>query len=348
MKITKTLVNLVFSLIVLSVIPLRAQPAAATAEQRVQNFQQNIEQQAPLLNLRAGTNAPETYVNENADIGEQHILKVIPNPTRWEVVADSRFFYTDNATLSQLTANNPLTSSSVFVNTISAAYAPTPYKFGDGRFAPTAGYRAQWYNYEGKNLPGGTSVSSLDFNAQTAFIGGKYLMPNNWQLFGEFDYTRIVQQPEYSLEFYHEYVPSFGVQRLVQISQNSLISISLMTDYHFSWVPNPPTPSQDHMDDTLSLAYSWQPIPKIVVQPYYRFTYSRYRFDSAGNNSARNDLLNSFGFSVSYYFTPWLSLQAFDNYDYRSSDDNSLAFAGFNLGYRAFNLGVDLTATFRF
>jgi hypothetical protein len=346
MKTIRTIAILLLSFIVLSAVSLRAQPTASTAVQQIQNVQQSIEQQVPLLNLRAGTNAPETYTNENADIGEQHILKVIPNPTRWEIDVDSRFFYTDNSTLSQLTAANPLTSSSVFVNTISAAYAPTPYKLGDGRFAPTAGYRVQWYNYEGKNLPGGTPVSSLDFNAQTAYVGAKYLMPNNWQYFCEFDFTRIVQQPEYSIEFYHEYVPLVGIQRLVQVSQNSLISASLVADYHFGTVNQLFTApdSQDRMDDMLSLAYSWQPIPKIVVQPYYRLTYSRYRFNTA-HTAARNDLLNSFGFSVAYYFTPWLSLQAFDNYDAKTSDDNSF---GANQGYRAFDLGLDLTATFRF
>ncbi|HUZ06555.1 MAG TPA: hypothetical protein VMV89_03615, partial [Candidatus Paceibacterota bacterium] len=88
------------------------------------------------------------------------------------------------------------------------------------------------------------------------------------------------------------------------------------------------------------------PVPKVVVQPYYRLTYTRYHFDSAGNNSGRNDVLNSFGFSVAYYFTPGLSLQAFDTYDAKSSGDNSVP--GFNPGYRAFDLGMELTATFRF
>ena len=346
MKMIRTFATLSLSFIVLSAVTLRAQPSAPTAVQQLQNFQQNTEQQQPMVGLRAGGNAPETYTNENADIGEQHILRVIPRPTMWEVVVDSRVFYTDNATLSQRTAANPLTSSSVFVNTVSAAYAPTPFRFGDGRLAPTIGISDQWWNYDGPHLPGGKPVSSIDFNAQTAFVGAKYLMPDNWQLFANFDYTRIVQQPDYSIEFYHEFVPSAGVQRLFQISQNSLISASLQTDYHFGSVIQPFTASdsQDHWDGTFSLAYSWQPVPKVVVQPYYRFTYASYRFDTA-HNSGRTDLLNTFGFSVSYYFTRWLSLQAFDNFDANSSNDNSV---GVNQGYRAFDFGLDLTATFRF
>ncbi|HEX3889852.1 MAG TPA: hypothetical protein VHX90_03285 [Verrucomicrobiae bacterium] len=341
MKMTKILKASSLSLIVLYAISLRAQPSAPTAVQQLQNFQQNTEQQQPIIGLRAGGNAPETYTNENTDIGEQHILRVIPRPTMWEVVLDSRAFYTDNSTLSQRTANNPLTSSSVFVNTVSAAFAPTPYRLGVGRFAPTIGISDQWWNYEGGPTPAGP-VSKNDFNAQTAFVGAKYLLPENWMLFGNFNYTRIVQQPYYSVEFYHEFVPSAGVQKLFQISQNSLVSASLQTDYHFGSVIQPftATDSQDHWDGTFSIAYSWQPAPKVVVQPYYSLTYAYYKFDTAGHN----EILNTFGFSVAYYFTRWLSLQAFDNYDFKSSDDTT----GSNQGYRAFDFGLDLTATFRF
>jgi hypothetical protein len=350
MKMTKIVKVSSLSLIVLSAATLRAQPTAPTAVQQIQNFQQNMEQQRPMVDLRAGGNAPETYTNENSDIGEQHILRVIPRPTMWEAVVDSRYFFTDNATLSQRTASNPLTSASVFVNTVSFAYAPTPYKLGDGRFAPTVGFSAQWYNYEGATIPGGAPVSSIDFNAQTVFLGAKYLLPNNWQLFGSFDYTRIVNQPVYSFEFYHEFVPNAGVQRLFQVSQNSLFSASLQTEYHFGWAPGfalngqPTTDGQDRWDDILSLAYSWQPAPKVVVQPYYRLTYTYYQFDTA-HNTGRNDVLNSFGLSASYYFKPWLALQAFANYDVKSSDDNSV---GVNQGYHAYDVGLDLTATFRF
>jgi hypothetical protein len=344
MKIPKKHIGLVSACIVLSAVSARAQSSAATAVQQIQSFQQNTVQQNPMLDLKAGGNAPETYTNENSDIGQQHILRVIPKPTRWEVIADSRYYFTDNATLSQ----NPV-SSSVFVNTVSAAYAPTAYKLGYGRFAPKLGYRVQWWNYEGATLPGGIPISSTDFNAQTAFLGGSYLLPGNWQFFTEFDYTRIVQQPDYSLEFYHEYVPSGGIQKLIQVSQNSLISASLETDYHFGWVNNPPSESQNRWDDTLSLAFQWQPVPKVVVQPYYNLTYTYYRLDTAGNASGRNDILNDTGLSVAYYFTTWLSLQAFANYDIKSSDDKSIqAATGFNPGYRAYSVGLDLTVKFRF
>jgi hypothetical protein len=342
MKMIKSPAVFLLSYAFLSLVSANAQIKTSTAVQQSQDLQQNIEQQKPLLDLRAGTKAPETYTNEDSDIGAQHILRVIPRPTKWEVGADSRYYYTDNAQLAQ---NGPLISSSVFVNTISAAYAPTPYKVGDGRFAPSAGYRMMWVNYEG-GLP-----SVNDFNSQTAFVGAKYMMADNWTVFGEFDYIRIVQQPDYNKEFYHDFAPTLGVQKLFQPNQNSLVSVSLLTDYNFAWAPTvypdltTHNDGQDRMDETLNLAYSWQPTAFFVVQPYYRLTYTYYRFTTAHTKS-RDDVLNTFGLSASYYFTQWLSLQAFANYDVKSSDDNSVP--GYNPGYRAYDVGLDLTATFRF
>jgi len=82
-------------------------------------------------------------------------------------------------------------------------------------------------------------------------------------------------------------------------------------------------------------------VPKLVVQPYYRFQYSYYQHNTL-LNGVRNDYLNSVGISAAYYFTPWLSLQTFANYNARESDDAFVA------KYRAYNIGLDLTAVFRF
>ena len=74
---------------------------------------------------------------------------------------DSQYLYTDNAMLTR----RPVRSSTELVNTIRAAFAPTPYKMGNGRFAPSIGYLSQWYDYG----LGGDDLSVMDFNVQTAF-----------------------------------------------------------------------------------------------------------------------------------------------------------------------------------
>jgi len=314
-----------------AVASLCAQPAP-TAIQQQENFQQNTAQQQPMLGLKAGTNAPEIYPGEDADVGPQHILKLIPRRTYFEVKADSEYFYTDNALLSQ----HPTISSTLFVNTISAAFAPTPYKLGYGRSAPSAGVISQWYNYG----LGGHDLSAMDFNVQTFFVGEKYLLPNNWIIFGEFDYDRFLNQNNYN-EFYHDFTPIVGVQRLAKLRDNMVLAVSLKTDYHASWTSGIASDSEDRMDNALSVSLSYQVIPQLVVQPYYRFQYTYYRFDTA-HASDRNDYLNSFGLSVAYYFTPNLSLRVFANDDLRETDD-ALA-----PEYRAYSVGADLAYSIRF
>ena len=333
MKMTKTLAALSLSFIVLSTVSLRAQNAG-TAVQQMQTIQKNMEQQQPLVSLKAGTNAPEIYSGENEDIGPQHILRIMPRRNLFEVSVDTEYLYTDNALLS----TKPITAASVWVNTITAAFAPTPFKWGPGRFAPSAGFYSQWYNYWKANS--GPSLGNIDFNVQDLYLRAAYLFPNNWQVFGQFDYDRLVSQHNYN-EFYHEFVPKFGVQYLYQVKDNMLVSAVLATEYHATWQSNTPNDAQDHLDEGLNLSLSYQITPKFVAQPYYRLQYSYYQFNAA-HNADRNDLLNSVGLSLGYYFTPSFSLRTFVNYDARITDDNGTP------SYRDYSVGLDLTYTFRF
>jgi hypothetical protein len=339
MKMYKKLVGLSLACTGLLAVSLQAQPNAPTAVQQMQNFQRNMEQQQPLAALRAGTNAPEIYPGENSDIGPQQILRLVPRRTHFEIKADSQYLYTDNA---QLTQNNP-TPATEFVNSISAAFAPTAYKLGSGRFAPEVGYLSQWFNYG----LGNHDLSVMDFNVQTVFAGAKYLLPNNWEFFGEFDYTRLLSQQNYD-EFYHDFTPTLGVQRLFPIGDKGVVSATLQTDYHDSWTVNPPNNSQDRMDDTFSLSLSYQLASHLAVQPYYRFQYTYYRFDSL-HNSGRDDFLNSVGLIVAYNFRliPGMALRGFVNYDVKNSDDISPALGGAQR-YHDYNIGADLSYTIRF
>ncbi len=198
MKIKGALAFLTLILTCLPVVLLRAQP---TADQQLQNTQQ-IQQQNSLSALIPGTNAPELYPGENSDIGPQRILKLTPRPTPWELYFDSQVFYTNNATFSA----DPKTGSGVLVNTVQVTYSPGPYKLGSNAFAPSAGIASQWYNY------GRKSLRPLSFDAQTAFLNGKYNLGAHWQIFGGVNYTRLLK-PNYE-ESYREYLPNLGVQRL--------------------------------------------------------------------------------------------------------------------------------------
>ena len=339
MKMYKKLVGLSLACMGLLAVSSQAQPSAATSVQQMQNFQQNMTQQKPLLSLRTGTNAPETYPGEDKEVGPQHILRLLPLHTLFEVDVDSQYLYTDNAMLTR----RPVRSSTELVNTIRAAISPTPYKMGNGRFAPSIGYLSQWYDYG----LGGDDLSAMDFNVQTAFASAKYLFPNDWSVFGEFDYTRLSSQ-QLIKHFYSDYTPIVGVQRLIQVGNRGLISASLQADYHDSWTINSPNNSQDRADGIFSLAFGYQFTPHFMVQPSYRFQYTYYQHATSttpGINgpSGRNDYLNSFGITAAYYFTPNLSLRVFANDDIKMVDHDKLA-----PQYHDYNFGVDLSYSIRF
>ena len=73
MKLNRISVSLVVALA--GVLSLRAQPAAV---QQLQNNQIQRELQTPTTGLAVGTNAPELFPGENADVGPQRILRLNP------------------------------------------------------------------------------------------------------------------------------------------------------------------------------------------------------------------------------------------------------------------------------
>ncbi|HEY3762351.1 MAG TPA: hypothetical protein VGN23_11450 [Verrucomicrobiae bacterium] len=325
-------------------LSLYAQPSAPMATQEQQNFQQNMEVQKPEISLHPGTNAPEIYEGENSDIGEQHMLRIIPRRTHFLVSLDSQYLYTDNALLSQ----HPYVSSTEFVNTLVAAFAPVAYRVGPGRLAPQFGYMGQWYDYglggNSKLADGVTPISTIDFNVQSVFAGAKYYFPNNWIAFGQANYNWFFSQDNLGNGpmFYQEFVPGAGIEHLTQVGDDAVFVAAASGDWHQSWQINHPRNQQNRADGLVSLSFAWQVMPKLIVQPYYRFQYSYYPMDSS-TGPVRDDFLNSFGVSTAWFFTPDLSLRVF-------IDDNAMQIEGDNNApeYHSWNTGVDLSYNFRF
>jgi hypothetical protein len=324
---------------VLMAWPLRAQPSAATASQQQQNFRDRNALRQPLTSLKSGTNAPEMYAGENEDVGPQHVLRLMPRRTWLMARVDSQYLYSDNLLLTQ----NNTTPGTEFVNTIQVALAPTAWRLGPGQFSPQVGYLSQWFNYGlggPANATGGGPVNNADFNVQTVYASAKYQFPDNWTAFAEFDYNRFLSQSQDYGEFYHEFVPSAGVQRLLQVTGNSLIAVSLAGDYHNTWSFNPPNNSQDRFDGIAAVSFVWQVTPRVVVQPYYQFQYTCYHRNDPKDNNA---WLNTFGASASYFFTPNLSLRVFASDAINETDYTSMV-----QEYHAYSFGVDLSYTLRF
>jgi hypothetical protein len=328
----------VFWLVAVGFTVARAQPVSV---QQFQNTQQAQQLQAPPSGFNNATNAPELYQGEDADTGPQRILRLTPRPDYFNATLDSQIFYSDNANFASGSAK---IGSSVFVNTIQAAFAPPDIKLGPGKFTATAGFVSQWYNY------GSQRMSSLDFNAQTAFIGGRYTL-GNWQFGLGGNYTRLVNQSDYSDQTYSEWLPAFTVQRIFQVNDKLLFVVGDQVDYHFSSVPRgtgtmigtnkPSGEINNRLDNAVSLTVSWQLTRHLNLQPYYRFQFSNYRYNTA-QTSDRNDYLNSFGVTLAYYINKNLSLRTFFNYNIKQSDD------AFTPDYHEYNGGVGANVNFSF
>ncbi len=183
----------------------------------------------PLPNLRPGTNAPELYPGENADVGPQRILRQNPRATYFEVLLDSQFYFSDNPAYSSSIHG---IQSFVFVNTVQAAFTPPPITLGSGKLAFDAGYASQWYNYNNRALV------SLDFDAQTAFAGLRY-SSGKWLAVFNFNYTRLLSQnDDYYSQLYQEFLPTFALQRFFVINDKMLLDIGDQVDYHVTEVPS--------------------------------------------------------------------------------------------------------------
>jgi hypothetical protein len=297
---------------------LRAQPSASERFDRTQRELPMA--RPPLLNLSTNTEAPELYPGENADVGPQRILRLQPRKTRFEIAADSQYFYTDNAFLS----DDNKQGTTLFVNTIQAAFAPEPYAMGSGRFAPMLGFRHQWFNYDLDAHDNQLNV--LDFAAQTAFLNGRY-QTGKWQWYGGFDFTRLLEQDNYG-EVYREYVPTIAIQRFFPINDNFIIIAGGQFSYHFTDTQTngaAGTDVNDRYDATFSLSLNYQVVPRLILQPFYRFQYTHFPefSDGVSGISERDDLMHTAGLTVAYYFRSNIAMRLFVSYELKDSDYTS-------------------------
>ena len=311
-------------------LSLHAQPAAI---EQLQNNQLTRQLQALPTGFGAGTNAPELYPGENVDVGPQRILRLRPRHHYFDVLLDSQAFYSDNANYAQ--QPNAI-SSWVFVNTVQAAVTPPVIELGPGKVASAVGLASQWYNY------GDNRLESLDFNAQTLFLSGKYTL-GNWEIGAGISLTRLVNQENYN-ETYREFMPNFGVQRILPLNDRMFFTVGDLVDYRLTEVPSvlgSRSDLNDRFDDVASASFTWLPTRHLVVQPYSRFQFSDYQHDVAGT-SGRDDYLQSVGLTAAYYFTPKISLRAFYNYNRRQSGDP------YTPGYLEMNGGLGATLEIKF
>jgi hypothetical protein len=311
---------------------------APGAINQVDAAEQRRQMEESIKVLTDGDTAPELYSAASCDGGPQTVLIIKPRRTHFEAQADVQYFHTDNMFLLEDTRQ----SVEALLSTVQLALAPTPYGLGDGLFSPRIGYRHQWFNYglDGAKLDDSSlKLSDFDFNAQTAFIDGRWLR-NNWMIQGGFDFIRLMDSSDYD-DFHLEYVPRWGVQRLFPLSNSSTLSVGYEGDYRFTDATALPffLPSDlmDRTDHALFAAWTLAVCRQAVVQPFYRFKYTRFT-----EGDSREDYLNTVGLGLYGQVTRNISLRAFVNYETRDSSESTTP------EYHQFNAGGGVNLTVRF
>jgi hypothetical protein len=298
--------------------------------------QRRMAEQSARVGYHASESAPELFPGESSDVGPQSVLKIKARKTWFEAQADVQYFYTDNMFLTEHNKQE----TGVLVSTAQFALAPTPYELGQGRFSPRLGYRHQWYDFglDGQRFDSSTiRLNQFDFNAQTIFTDGQWAH-ENWISEVGFDFTRLLSTADYD-EFYKEYVPRWGIQRLFPLDDKTVISLGYEGDYRFSEGDTVfDKDFNDRTDHAFFAGCTRTLCRQAVIQPYYRFKYTHFT-----SGVDRQDYLHSFGVALYCFFTPQISVRAFVGYDLKSSDGrNSVS------DYDRLDAGGGVNLTIRF
>lgn len=306
----------------------------------------------------AGQAGSELYAGESDDVGPQVTLSAKPAGVHIEVSGDTQYYHTSNMFLSEDSPNPNVREqgSDVLLATVDLAVAPDQTVLGEGEFQPRLGYRQQWYSFSRKNdalfLPPGTS-RSLDFYAQTLFMEARYRYHRQWLFAGGVDWTELSMTHGNS-NFYSEVVPRWSVQRLFTLDETKLIVAGYQGAYHATTADSQssfdPSDLNDRIDQSLFVNYTQSITPKLFVQPYYQYKYTRYMHYFVNfSEASRHDNLHTVGATLSYYFIPEISVRAFASYELNdSSAQENPFFPGLIYDYKKLDAGIGLNLKYRF
>ncbi len=282
-----------------------------------------------------GQTAPELYPGESADVGPQYLLlqqRPAERRTWWEGAVDVQYFYTSNMFLTE----KGNTDTGLLISTAYAAFAPPPIALWGGELSFRAGYRHQRYMYGLDDTS--NQLNNFDFDVGTVFLSARYKFREDWSAFLGVEYNRLLAHEDGWHEFYTELLPVWGLERQIPINDHHAVSLAYVGGYHLTHAdPNPTTNINDRVDSILSITWSWQIVPRVVLQPYYRFQQTHY-----WENSDRNDIFHTLGASIAWFLTDWASVRVFSNWELRDSNDE------FVQDYEKFDTGGGLSLSVRF
>jgi hypothetical protein len=313
-------------------LPASAQVPGATRQ--VDEAEQRRRAEAAARAAAAGTDAPELYAGEAADLGPQKVFGLAPSRHHFEVSADVQFYHTDNFFL----AEEPIEeSTTVLLSTLDVALAPAAYPLGCGTFAPRVGLRHQWYNF---GLETDQPFDVFDFRAQTIYAEGRFHFARGWRVEAGFDAQRLLNHNSGDV-FYEELAPRWGLSWRHALCRSATVEAAYRGIYRITRSDVTfPEDANDRLDSIVQVSLAVTPCSRVVVQPYYRFQHTHYWDELFGFN--RDGQLHSAGLGIYYYFADWCSLRGFFQYDLAEFRDP------FTPDYRNFNGGGGVNLTLRF
>ena len=313
-----------------------AQSPADSAISSVQSAAARTQTRALLARSLMKQTAPELYPGEFADVGPQFLLTqpegAPETEHRWlEGIADVQLYYTSNALLTE----KGRADTGLMVTTLQAAVNLPPFELAGGQVAAKAGYRHQWWMYSLHDS--GSGLNNFDFAVSTIFVQARHTFGEKWAAGAGIDYNRLLSHDDDWAEFYTELVPSWYLERSFTFGEKSLLTAGVYGAYHWTHTDDIVAHINDRLDTSFAVSYSYEFTPGFVAQPYYRIQWSHYT-----ENSDRNDMYNSVGFSLIYALGESASVRAFVGYENRNSTDILVA------DYGKWDSGVGLTLNAQF
>ena len=327
------------ALFILATLPAAAQQAAIDTAQSTTTTQQL---QKPLLapGVVKGQ-IPLLYEGEAEDTGEQYVLQPKEAIKYFQFLGDLQLYRANNPTLAP--ANKTATDVSVLTLQVVAHTEET--EWFDGFMGQTrAGLRFQdyWYGVfsDRDHIITGAPIKYSDFTTISPYVEMS-LRSDDWYgslglRYSSYDNNNALT----SGTFYQEYVPYGTVGYQWNLADKKTLQFQYDGDFRKTNTHTAgllPTGWNDRADNALSLIYSVILGEHWVIQPSYRFMWSRYTNDQR----SRSDVYNTFSMLAAYYFNEMWSARVFTSYEWRSSSE-----IGNN--YQSWNFGVGLSVNAAF
>ncbi len=308
-------------------------------------------------------NIPELYPGELSDFGTQRIVQRKEHRKWVELNLDWQAGYTDNYLLTNVLSpsvagGKPETTQ--MVSTWDAAFAPDAFNYGGIKLLPRVGFRESFWNY-GIGTGQNSNFAAFDFDTQTVYGDLKGIFADDWSATVGADWTRI-DSSNTSSEIYRQYGPHWEVSKMFKVNDYNVFNLSLGQQFLFTEVqPLVGTVIldsniYDRIQNTLTASYTWSPVDRLFVSPYYRLTHAYYiHYADAGVGAevseGRSDMTNTIGLITSYKFNDYFTGRVYVSYEKRYTTYSDPTVDPNNLNvpeYSKFDGGLGGAFTIRF